>query len=115
MYQGTYLGTLEGVNHLDLVGWVNTARYKWAEIMGRSIKFKPTEFYLGVADHLARTVEGQERPPEQGPVVAGSNVQEREQIKQEGERLEMAESLGKGDGDVRDSKRRDNGSSSSAS
>lgn len=32
--QGTYLGTLEDVNHLDLVGWINTARYKWAEIRG---------------------------------------------------------------------------------
>ncbi|KAH9948166.1 Alpha/Beta hydrolase protein, partial [Amylocystis lapponica] len=56
---GTYLGTLEGVNHLDLIGWVNTARYKWAEIMGRELKFKPATFYLGVADHLARVVEGQ--------------------------------------------------------
>ncbi|KAI0080363.1 alpha/beta-hydrolase, partial [Panus rudis PR-1116 ss-1] len=56
---GTYLGTLEGVNHLDLVGWVNTARYKWAEIMGREIKFKPATFYLGITDHLARVVEGQ--------------------------------------------------------
>ena len=61
--QGTYLGTLEGVNHLDLVGWINTARYKWAEIMGREIKFKPATFYLGIADHLARVVEGQ-APPE---------------------------------------------------
>ncbi|KAL4241730.1 GPI inositol-deacylase [Abortiporus biennis] len=57
---GTYLGTLEGVNHLDLVGWVNTARYKWAEIMGREIKFKPATFYLSIADHLARVVEGQQ-------------------------------------------------------
>ncbi|THH09198.1 hypothetical protein EW145_g2195 [Phellinidium pouzarii] len=56
---GTYLGTLEDVNHLDLVGWINTARYKWAEFTGREIKFKPATFYLGVADHLARYVEGQ--------------------------------------------------------
>ena len=47
------------MNHLDLVGWVNTARYKWAELAGREIKFKPATFYLGVADHLARIVEGQ--------------------------------------------------------
>ncbi|KAH8119938.1 alpha/beta-hydrolase [Phellopilus nigrolimitatus] len=60
---GTYLGTLEDVNHLDLVGWINTARYKWAEFTGREIKFKPATFYLGVADHLARHVEGQERVP----------------------------------------------------
>lgn len=57
-HQGTYLGTLEDVNHLDLVGWVNTARYKWAELIGHEIKFKPATFYLGVADHLARVVEG---------------------------------------------------------
>ncbi|KAJ8488308.1 hypothetical protein ONZ45_g14001 [Pleurotus djamor] len=56
---GTYLGTLEGVNHLDLVGWINTARYKWAEIVGREIKFRPATFYLGVADMLAGSVEGQ--------------------------------------------------------
>ncbi|KIY45804.1 alpha/beta-hydrolase, partial [Fistulina hepatica ATCC 64428] len=61
---GTYLGTLEDVNHLDLVGWINTARYKWAEIVGRDIKFRPATFYLGVADFLARNVEG--LSPEQG-------------------------------------------------
>ena len=47
------------MNHLDLVGWINTFRYKWAELTGREIKFKPATFYLGVADHLARDVEGQ--------------------------------------------------------
>lgn len=57
---GTYLGTLENVSHLDLVGWTNGARYRWAEIMGREIRFKPATFYLGIADHLARVVEGQE-------------------------------------------------------
>src|SRR4051794_17030844 len=56
--QGTYLGTLEDVNHLDLVGWINSARYMWAEFTGREIEFKPATFYLGVADHLARVVEG---------------------------------------------------------
>ncbi|TFK30825.1 alpha/beta-hydrolase [Coprinopsis marcescibilis] len=56
---GTYLGTLTEVNHLDLVGWINEARYKWAEITGREIKFKPATFYLGVVDMLAKEVEGQ--------------------------------------------------------
>lgn len=56
--QGQYLGTLENVNHLDLVGWINTARYKWAEITGREIKFRPATFYLGIADWLAAEVEG---------------------------------------------------------
>lgn len=57
--KGTYLGTLSQVNHLDLVGWINTARYKWAEIMGKEIKFRPATFYLGIVDMLAREVEGQ--------------------------------------------------------
>jgi triacylglycerol lipase len=56
--QGTYLGTLSDVNHLDLVGWINTARYKWAEIMGKEIKFRPATFYLGIVDMLAGEVEG---------------------------------------------------------
>jgi triacylglycerol lipase len=63
--QGTYLGTLSQVNHLDLVGWVNTARYKWAEIMGKEIKFHPATFYLGIADMLAREVEGQGQDQDQ--------------------------------------------------
>lgn len=58
---GTYLGTLQQVNHLDLVGWINTARYKWAEMFGKEIGFRPATFYLGVADLLAREVEGQGR------------------------------------------------------
>ncbi|KAF8973581.1 Alpha/Beta hydrolase protein [Flammula alnicola] len=69
---GTYLGTLSQVNHLDLVGWVNTARYKWAEMMGKEIKFRPATFYLGIADMLAREVEGQ--GSEEG--IEGSQVGE---------------------------------------
>ncbi|KAG5647563.1 hypothetical protein DXG03_008916 [Asterophora parasitica] len=55
---GTYLGTLSHVNHLDLIGWINAPRYKWAEIMGKEIKFRPATFYLGVADMLAGEVDG---------------------------------------------------------
>jgi len=62
---GIYLGTLSQVNHLDLVGWINTARYKWAEIMGKEIKFRPATFYLGIVDMLAREVEGQEQEQNQ--------------------------------------------------
>ena len=115
--QGTYLGTLEGVNHLDLIGWVNTARYKWAEVMGREIKFKPVTFYLGIADHLARVVEGQgqeagsaagagaqaegeasgaDRGLSGGGTETSEEREEREEIRREGERAEMADSLGKG-------------------
>ncbi|KAJ7042426.1 Alpha/Beta hydrolase protein [Mycena alexandri] len=56
---GTYLGTLTGVSHLNLVGWINPAQYKWAEMMGREITFRPATFYLGIADMLAEQVEGQ--------------------------------------------------------
>jgi hypothetical protein len=79
--QGQYLGTLENVNHLDLVGWINTARYKWAEITGREIKFRPATFYLGIADWLAAEVEGIEKESDetegeqlQGKVGAGVDV-----------------------------------------
>jgi len=69
---GTYLGTLSQVNHLDLVGWINTARYKWAEIMGKDIQFRPATFYLGIADKLARDVEGQEMAQAVEPHQSGS-------------------------------------------
>ncbi|CAE6412605.1 unnamed protein product [Rhizoctonia solani] len=58
---GTYLGTLDGVNHLELVGWVNEARNTITEWMGGEANFRPATFYLGVANHLAEAVEGQER------------------------------------------------------
>lgn len=45
------------MNHLDLVGWINAARYKWAELTGKGIKFKPASFYLEVAARLAEEVE----------------------------------------------------------
>ncbi|GLB35976.1 putative PGAP1-like protein [Lyophyllum shimeji] len=64
---GTYLGTLQHVNHLDLVGWINTARYKWAEMMGKEIKFRPATFYLGIADMLAGEVERMPREDEPEP------------------------------------------------
>ncbi|CAE7053944.1 unnamed protein product [Rhizoctonia solani] len=58
---GTYLGTLDGVNHLELVGWVNEARNTITEWMGGEANFRPATFYLGVANHLAEAIEGQER------------------------------------------------------
>lgn len=30
---GKYVGTLENVNHMDLVGWVNAARFAWADLV----------------------------------------------------------------------------------
>ncbi|WVR03961.1 hypothetical protein IAU60_000960 [Kwoniella sp. DSM 27419] len=50
---GEYRGTLVGVNHLDLVGWVNTVRYTLAGWTGKPIAFKPATFYMEVADYLA--------------------------------------------------------------
>ncbi|WVN90509.1 uncharacterized protein L203_105745 [Cryptococcus depauperatus CBS 7841] len=50
---GEYRGTLVGVNHLDLVGWVNSVRYAMAGWTGKPILFKPATFYLEVADYLA--------------------------------------------------------------
>ena len=46
---GEYMGTLEGVSHLDLINWTN--RLKWAMGDGR---FNAIAFYLGIADMLAR-------------------------------------------------------------
>jgi triacylglycerol lipase len=52
------MGTLENVNHLDLVGWINPARFKWAQMTGKQINFRPATFYLAIADMLAREVDG---------------------------------------------------------
>ncbi|KAI9632469.1 Alpha/Beta hydrolase protein [Dioszegia hungarica] len=50
---GEYRGTLLGVNHLDLVGWVNHVRYAIAGWTGKPITFKPATFYLEISDYLA--------------------------------------------------------------
>ncbi|KAH9065676.1 Alpha/Beta hydrolase protein [Lactarius vividus] len=74
--QGTYLGTVEDVNHLDLVGWINSARFSWARLRGRDIKFHPATFYLTMADHLAREVDGVQpelEPVEEDPWDASSD------------------------------------------
>ncbi|KAF8274019.1 Alpha/Beta hydrolase protein [Lactarius quietus] len=67
---------LEDVNHLDLVGWINNARYSWARLRGRDIKFHPATFYLAMADHLAREVDGvqpESEPVEEDPWDASSD------------------------------------------
>ncbi|KAH9964254.1 Alpha/Beta hydrolase protein [Russula dissimulans] len=61
---GTYLGTLQNVSHLDLVGWINTARYSWARFRGHDIQFHPATFYLSIAHHLAREVDDVQPGPE---------------------------------------------------
>ncbi|KAH0590934.1 hypothetical protein H2248_001047 [Termitomyces sp. 'cryptogamus'] len=84
---GTYLGTLQSVNHLDLVGWTNTARYKWAEMMGKEIKFRPATFYLGIADMLAGEVDGVPREGEDDEQAHKKDVRE-----------ELSEILGEDEG-----------------
>lgn len=58
------------------MGWINTARYKWAEIVGKEIKFRPATFYLAVADMLAGEVEGQPKleGQEEGPSGNGQSA-----------------------------------------
>lgn len=51
---GEYRGTLVGVSHTDLVGWVNQIRYTLSAWVGQEIAFKPATFYLEVADFLAK-------------------------------------------------------------
>lgn len=55
---GKYVGTVEGVDHLDLVGWVNGMRVKWESMIGRKGGFKAATFYLEIADMLRKEVEG---------------------------------------------------------
>ncbi|BEI98357.1 hypothetical protein CcaverHIS631_0306560 [Cutaneotrichosporon cavernicola] len=50
---GEYRGTLLGVNHLDLIGWVNQLNYMMSSLTGRPIEFKPATFYLEMSDYLA--------------------------------------------------------------
>ena len=72
--------------------------------MGREIKFKPATFYLGIADHLARVVEGQEQPEEGGSRRTSDERPEPERETSDErrgrERAEMADSLGKGESRV---------------
>ena len=76
--------------------------------MGREIKFKPATFYLGIADHLARVVEGQEAPAAAPASELSSEVRSRpEQLaretsgeREDRERGEMADSLQKGTAEV---------------
>ncbi|EJU00116.1 alpha/beta-hydrolase [Dacryopinax primogenitus] len=58
---GEYEGTVRNVNHLDLIGWVNPARYRWAEFTGNKIEYRPATFYLGVASRLAEMEQEMER------------------------------------------------------
>ncbi|KAH8921409.1 alpha/beta-hydrolase, partial [Atractiella rhizophila] len=50
---GSYKGTLHGVNHLDLIGWVDRVKYALAEWTGKKTGYKPISFYLAVMEMLA--------------------------------------------------------------
>jgi len=52
---GEYKGTVEGVDHLDLINWTN--RLRWAftwQGMGNKESFNAMAFYLAIADMLAK-------------------------------------------------------------
>lgn len=45
---GEYRGTLLGVNHLEMVGWVNAMKNMFSTLTGNSVSFKPGTFYLEI-------------------------------------------------------------------
>ncbi|PYI05700.1 triacylglycerol lipase [Aspergillus sclerotiicarbonarius CBS 121057] len=49
-----YKGTLEGVNHLDLINWSNRLKWLAGEITGNRQRFNAIAFYLDIADMLAK-------------------------------------------------------------
>ncbi|KAJ4396045.1 lipase 2 [Gnomoniopsis smithogilvyi] len=49
---GSYKGTLEGVNHLDLINWTNRLRWTIRRWMGEPEPFNAVAFYLEIADML---------------------------------------------------------------
>lgn len=52
---GTYVGTLDGVDHLDLINWTNRTRTVVDKIMfAEDPKFNAIALYLGIADNLAK-------------------------------------------------------------
>lgn len=65
-------------------------------MMGKEIKFRPATFYLGIADMLAREVEGLARAGQGDDVNEGG----------ERERTQMLESLDVAGAKVDDDKRR---------
>lgn len=52
---GTYIGTLDQVDHLDLINWTNRARSFYDKIMwAQDPPFDPIALYLDIADKLAK-------------------------------------------------------------
>ncbi|VVT58302.1 uncharacterized protein SAPINGB_P006138 [Magnusiomyces paraingens] len=51
---GHYLGTIENVNHLDLINWPNSFDLMWAHLIHRKPPFNAIAMYLSITDMLAR-------------------------------------------------------------
>ncbi|KIW19286.1 hypothetical protein PV08_03580 [Exophiala spinifera] len=51
---GEYMGTLDGVTHLDLINWTNRIKRLAARLGIVTERFNAVAFYLGVADMLAK-------------------------------------------------------------
>lgn len=55
---GTYLGTLDEVDHLDLINWTNRTRVALDRVLfNKRQKFNALALYLDIADNLAKTEE----------------------------------------------------------
>jgi len=53
---GKYLGTLDQVDHLDLINWTNRARVTLDKVLfNKQQKFNALALYLDIADNLAKT------------------------------------------------------------
>lgn len=51
---GQYIGTLDNVDHLDLINWTNQARLEFDKLMwAQDPPFNPIALYLDIADKLA--------------------------------------------------------------
>lgn len=51
---GTYLGTINNCDHLDLINWTNRLRYHWYRLTGQKPSFNALAFYLHISDGLAK-------------------------------------------------------------
>lgn len=52
---GQYLGTLEGVDHLDLINWSNKLRAEYHRVvLGKQAPFNPLALYLDIAEQLSK-------------------------------------------------------------
>lgn len=68
------------------------ARYKWAEMMGKGIEFRPATFYLGIADMLAGEVERIPKEGEEGSETKHGDQEIRQELS---EAIEGGEDLAK--------------------